>query len=413
MRQVSGMSRARPITRSYYEFFAGGGMARAGLGSNWTCLFANDFNEMKAAAYRENWGGEDLLVEDVNLISSNQLPAEADLAWALFPCQDLSLAGNYEGIGRRDAAEQTRSGTFWAFWRLMKALGKEGRAPRMVMLENVFGVLTSNGGQDFAAISSAFSGAGYRFGAMVIDAKLFLPQSRPRVFFLAIRRDVEIPVGVSVETPSARWHPDALRAAVSSMSKAAWEKWLWWDLPLPKKPVASFSDLIEENPDSTPWHTASETCRLISLMSPRNLAKLDLILGIGVIDHHSSNTNDQGAGRTGDFDVGDVSIHVSTSPTEALIRKCQENINAARRPVIVTTSRGSVLAEGLAGNARIADRLDVIEFEQFLATNIYEMGQFAPDQRRVKIEELVERYNSIVDAHETDPSLRIEIAQGR
>jgi len=142
-------------------------------------------------------------------------------------------------------------------------------------------------------------------------------------------------------------------------------------------------------------------------------AKLDLILGIGVIDHHSSNTNDQGAGRTGDFDVGDVSIHVSTSPTEALIRKCQENINAARRPVIVTTRRGSVLAEGLALNARIADRLDVIEFEQFVATNIYEMGQFAADQRRMKIEELVERYNAIVDAHETDPSLRIEVAQGR
>ena len=38
------------MTASYYEFFAGGGMARAGLGPDWTCLFANDFDPKKAAA---------------------------------------------------------------------------------------------------------------------------------------------------------------------------------------------------------------------------------------------------------------------------------------------------------------------------------------------------------------------------
>ena len=40
----------------FYEFFAGGGMARAGLGPSWSCLFANDFDPKKAASYAANWG---------------------------------------------------------------------------------------------------------------------------------------------------------------------------------------------------------------------------------------------------------------------------------------------------------------------------------------------------------------------
>ena len=47
------MSRAAPFT--FYEFFAGGGMARIGLGDAWRCLFANDFDAVKAQTYRANF----------------------------------------------------------------------------------------------------------------------------------------------------------------------------------------------------------------------------------------------------------------------------------------------------------------------------------------------------------------------
>ena len=142
-------------------------------------------------------------------------------------------------------------------------------------------------------------------------------------------------------------------------------------------------------------------------------AKLDLVLGCGVVIHNGSNTSDQNPDRTGDFDIGDVSIHVSTSPSEALIRKCAANFDAGRRPIIVTTRKGVVIAEGLADNAGIGDRLDVIEFEQFIATNLHELGRFEADQRRLKVAELVSRYNEIVDEFETDPSLLIEISSGK
>ena len=62
---------------------------------------------------------------------------------------------------------------------LIKALGEEDRAPRLVVLENVCGALSSHDGKDFAAICSALSNNGYRFGAVVINAVHFPKCSRP------------------------------------------------------------------------------------------------------------------------------------------------------------------------------------------------------------------------------------------
>ena len=78
---------------SFYEFFCGGGMARAGLGEGWSCLFANDFDAKKAKSYAENWGEREIRCADVGALTPRDLPGRADLAWASFPCQDLSLAG--------------------------------------------------------------------------------------------------------------------------------------------------------------------------------------------------------------------------------------------------------------------------------------------------------------------------------
>lgn len=265
----------------FFEFFAGGGMARAGLGEGWECLFANDFDAMKVAAYAANWDSDHILLEDVARLSTSDLPGRADLVWASFPCQDLSLAGDYRGLGRASAATTTRSGTFWPFWRLMRGLIAEGRAPRLIVLENVYGALTSNGGKDFAAIGEALAGSDYRFGAMVIDARLFLPQSRPRVFFVAVRRGQRIPAGLVAAGPDAAWHPRALTAAHSGLPEAAREAWLWWNLAPPPARNSVFADLIEEEPMGVRWHTAEETRYLMSLMSDVNLRKVEAAKKLG------------------------------------------------------------------------------------------------------------------------------------
>ena len=140
-------------------------------------------------------------------------------------------------------------------------------------------------------------------------------------------------------------------------------------------------------------------------------AKLDCALGQGRFTHNSFSTSDQQSGRAGDFFLGDVAIHVTTSPGEAVIGRCGDNINDGLRPVLVTGLRGLTVGEALAENAGIADRLDVFEIEQFIALNLYELGKFASDGRRVAVADLVNRYNEIVEEVETDPSLKIEFRQ--
>ena len=252
---------------AYYEFFAGGGMARAGLGAGWSCLFANDIDSKKAASYAANWGKEHLRVEDVAKLGAEHLPGQADLAWASFPCQDLSLAG--AGAGLKGA----RSGTFWPFWCLMQALRQEGRGPALIVLENVCGALASHNGKDFAAIGAALA-KHFRFGAVVIDAIRFVPQSRPRLFIIAVRKDLPIPGQQTTEDSDSLWHPSHLVNAYEKLSAASREAWIWWRLPQPPLRSTVFSDVIEDEPHGVAWHTAAETRRLLSMMSPINRRKV-------------------------------------------------------------------------------------------------------------------------------------------
>jgi DNA (cytosine-5)-methyltransferase 1 len=259
---------------TYYEFFAGGGMARAGLGPGWKCLFANDFDPMKAATYSANWGKDDLVCGDVAKLVTADLPDRADLAWASFPCQDLSLAGDYAGLGRAASTAKTRSGTFWPFWALMRALRAEGRSPRMIVLENVYGAITSREGKDFGAICSALANADYRFGALVLDALWFVPQSRPRVFFIAVEAGCTLPSKLQTSEPSERWHPRALLDAYQKLAPAVRGQWLWWHVPQPAKRNSVFADLIEDEPMGVEWHSRAETAHLLRLMSSLNRSKL-------------------------------------------------------------------------------------------------------------------------------------------
>lgn len=140
-------------------------------------------------------------------------------------------------------------------------------------------------------------------------------------------------------------------------------------------------------------------------------AKLECALGRGSFVHNSFSTSDVQSGRAGDFFIGDVAIHVTTTPGEALIQRCLDNINDGHRPIIVTMARGLPTAEGLAENVGLDERIDVFEIEQFIALNLYELGKFAADGRRSAVGDVVARYNEIIEEFETDPSLKIEIRQ--
>ncbi|EPM62329.1 hypothetical protein A264_03545 [Pseudomonas syringae pv. actinidiae ICMP 19071] len=141
-------------------------------------------------------------------------------------------------------------------------------------------------------------------------------------------------------------------------------------------------------------------------------AKLDCALGPDInFSHHSFSTSDAQSGRVGDFFIGDVAIHVTTAPGEAVIARCRDNIDDGHRPIIVTTARGVAASEVLAENAGLGERIDIFEVEQFVALNLYELGKFAAEGRRIAVGEVVTRYNEIIDEVETDPSLKIDFSQ--
>ena len=137
-------------------------------------------------------------------------------------------------------------------------------------------------------------------------------------------------------------------------------------------------------------------------------AKLEWVSG-KEMEHHGFSVADAPSNRAGDFQLGDVAVHVTTAPSEALIRKCDTNLSRGIRPLIITTEDGVGGAKAIARDQGIDDRIDVIDFEQFLAANLYERSSFERDQRREAVMELIERYNKIVAKAETDPSFRIEL----
>jgi DNA (cytosine-5)-methyltransferase 1 len=249
---------------SFYEFFCGGGMAGLGLGAGWACLFANDFDSRKAATYRANFAPADTILREADVwgLSPADLPGWADLAWASSPCQDFSLAGPRAGLAGG------RSSAFYGFWRLIEALGAEGRAPRAIVIENVGGLLTSHGGADFIAVAEALAAQGYLFGALEIDAAAFLPQSRPRVFIIATREPP--PAALTGEGP---WQSRAVKAAVAALPEPLARRWIWWRLPQPPARNADLAAILEDDADVA-WHPAERTEHWLSLMAPRHRARL-------------------------------------------------------------------------------------------------------------------------------------------
>ncbi len=260
-------SDVRPV---FFEFFAGGGMARLGLGADWRCQFANDICEKKAASYRAVFGGAELRVCDVATLTTAELPGPPDLVWASFPCQDLSLAGAGAGLAG------SRSGAFKPFWSLMRGLDADGRAAKLVVIENVTGALTSHSGRDFAYLIAALAGAGYRAGALVMDAVHFLPQSRPRVFLIGVHSSVSIPDAVLRAHPTDPWQPASLRAAHEQLPERLRKSWLWWNLPIPSVSGPAF-DAVLERDSNVEWNSAAQTARLIGLMAPLHREKLERV----------------------------------------------------------------------------------------------------------------------------------------
>ncbi len=165
--------------KDFYEFFAGIGLVRLGLEeAGWRCTYANDNDAKKQQQYETRFGTEHFHLGDVFDVAevSQNAPKGGILATASFPCTDLSLAGHWKGI------EGKHSSAVFGFLDCLEAIS----SPPLLLLENVVGLLSSKGGSDFKQLVSVLAEAGYWLDAFRLDARHFVPQSRPRIFLVGI-----------------------------------------------------------------------------------------------------------------------------------------------------------------------------------------------------------------------------------
>lgn len=137
-------------------------------------------------------------------------------------------------------------------------------------------------------------------------------------------------------------------------------------------------------------------------------AKLSIILPAGTIEVHGASVADAPTERSGDFVINNTIIHCTTAPGAPLIEKCRLNLRGGCHPVIITIFDRVRTALDLASDAGLDGRVEVWDIQQFLSANIYEHSLFDEGNRNSTIADIVDKYNEIILAAETDPSLRIE-----
>jgi DNA-cytosine methyltransferase len=149
------------------------GFEWAGFDIKWQC----EFDSWKQEVLRAHWA--DVPLYD-DITTMNDAPS-VDVMLGGFPCQDLSVAGKRKGFSGE------RSVLAFEFLRVAELV-----QPRWIVLENVPGLLSSNGGRDFARLVDEVVGCGYGVAWRILDARYFgVPQRRRRVFIVARRTDAK------------------------------------------------------------------------------------------------------------------------------------------------------------------------------------------------------------------------------
>ncbi len=258
--------------RTVAEFFAGIGLMRLGLeAAGWRVIWANDIDEDKADMYCDHFpnGREHLVLGDVHALDASDIPS-VGLATASFPCNDLSLAGARRGLAGRHSS---------AFWGFAEAIKRMPARPPLILLENVAGFLTSHSGADFRTVCLALNDLGYSVDAFIIDALLFVPQSRQRMFIVGRLEETKARLPKVAETPSfyqSQLRPSALADFI------LWHPDIDWAirrLPPIAKAKTSLVDIIEDVPaNSAIWWSKERAEYLLNQMSEKHRATAERMI---------------------------------------------------------------------------------------------------------------------------------------
>lgn len=246
------MNQDRP---SFVDFFAGSGLVTQGAKHACTPVWSNDICLKKASIYIANHGGSHFHLGSIEQVNGAMIPA-GDIVWASFPCQDLSLAGKMGGLAA------SRSGLFWEWLRVLDEMPIR---PKVLAIENVVGLLTANGGDDFRLIYQALRDRSYKVGPMLLDARHWVPQSRQRVFIVAVQDHIDTS---QFEDNGPNWlHPEPILKAITPLDDI-----VFWLMRLPAKCSKTLSDIVDWD---APVFDDARATALFSLVAPKHQVLLD------------------------------------------------------------------------------------------------------------------------------------------
>ena len=259
MPPVVGSSKV-PLTVA--EYFAGIGLFRMGLeAAGWRVVYANDWSAERAQLYR-GFFSDSYEVKDIFSVTAQDIP-QATLATCSFPCIDLSLAGKREGINGK------HSGAFWGFYERLRE--QDTKAPPIILLENVAGWLSSNSGRDFYTTAKSLNKLGYVCDVFMLNARSFVPQSRPRLFMVGIKESVRPDRRDFLPARSEQLMPARLKRLILENDDIQWTR-----LDIPEPPPhrnAGFSDEIVEklSPRDSCWWPEQKVEKHLAMMPTSHL----------------------------------------------------------------------------------------------------------------------------------------------
>lgn len=254
------------------EFFAGIGLVRMAIErEGFRVVFANDHSAVKRRLYAANFDAAHYTLADIRSLAGRDIPDVA-LATASFPCTDLSLAGARAGLGGAE------SGAFWEFARLLDELA--GRRPPVILLENVGGFSSSRNGADLRAAILRLNALGYWCDVFVLDARHFVPQSRPRLFIVGSLGGS--PSAGPRQPPSTpeKLAPDSLHPSwLRRFTAANPDLRLGALLLAPPAPAATtLANVVERlPPDDGRWWDAERVRAVRRSLSPLNAARVQAL----------------------------------------------------------------------------------------------------------------------------------------
>ena len=171
------------MTIKYIDLFAGVGGFRVGINKahpNWECVYSNEYDKYANSVYKKHYERCD--DRDIRTVKTEEIP-DHDLLVGGFPCQAFSVAGKRRGF------EDTRGTLFFEIARIAKQ-----KQPRLLLLENVKGLLSHDSGNTFKTILRSLDELGYDCQWQVLNSKDFgVPQNRERVFIIGHLRGTSRP----------------------------------------------------------------------------------------------------------------------------------------------------------------------------------------------------------------------------